>query len=264
MGKYFYSFFLSLEQYTHNRLEFFLGRLRNIAVLILLYYVWIGVSSATGKFSSFTTNELVTYVLLANILRSFIFGAQSRRIAIEINDGIFSVYLVRPVNHFILFYFRELAERSALLVSALIEVTIFAAILHIHILFPQHIIQWMWFLLSVFLAHTLYYTMSYAINLIAFWSREAMGPRFLFEWFLEFASGAYFPLNVLRPIYFFFLGALPFIGVIFVPLMVYLGKIKYNDIPAYIGLQAWWILVSGLITFILWKKGLKRYSGEGI
>lgn len=93
MGKYFYSFFLSLEQYTHNRLEFFLGRLRNIIVLILLYYVWIGVSSATGKFSSFTTNELVTYVLLANILRSFIFGAQSRRIAIEINDGIFSVYL---------------------------------------------------------------------------------------------------------------------------------------------------------------------------
>lgn len=264
MRKYFYSFLLSLEQYTHNRLDFLLGRLRNIVVLILLYYVWIGVSSATGKFSSFSTNELVTYIILANILRSFIFGSQSRRIAIEINDGIFSVYLVRPINHFALFYFRELAERIILVLSALLEVVVFISILNIDISFPQHAIYWFWFIASVLLAHILYYTMSYGINLIAFWSREAMGPRFLFEWFLEFASGAYFPLTILRPVYFFFLGALPFIGVMFVPLMIYLGKIKYSDIPAYIGLQAWWILVSGIIAFVLWKKGLKRYSGEGI
>lgn len=264
MGKYFHSFALSLEQYTHNRLDFFLGRLRNIIVLLLLYYVWISVSKTTGTFSSFTTNELVTYVLLANILRSFIFGSQTRRIAIEINDGIFSVYLVRPINHFILFYFRELAERCVLVLSALLEVIVFASILNIHISFPHQAIYWLCFIASLFLAHILYYIMSYSTNLIAFWSREAMGPRFLFEWFLEFASGAYFPLTILRPIYFFFLGALPFIGMMFVPLMIYLQKIKYSDIPVYIGLQAWWIAVSGLIAFILWKRGLKRYSGEGI
>lgn len=106
--------------------------------------------------------------------------------------------------------------------------------------------------------------MSYAVNLIAFWSREATGPRFLFEWFLEFASGSYFPLTILRPAFFLFLGSLPFIGVMFIPLMIYLGNIGYCDIPAYLTIQAWWILASGVIARVLWKKGLKKYTSEGI
>lgn len=264
MRKYLRAFSLSIEQYTHNRLDFLLGRLRNIVVLILLYYVWIAVSGTTGKFSFFTTNELVTYVILANILRSFIFGSQSRRIAIEINDGIFSVYLIRPINHFVLFYFRELAERLILTISALVEIIVFISILNIQIELPVNTTHVFWFLLSVFLAHALYYVMSYTVNLIAFWSREAMGPRFLFEWFLEFASGAYFPLTILRHGFFLFLGTLPFIGVMFIPLMIYLEKIHCDHIPSYITIQLWWIVASGILAYVIWKKGLKKYTGEGI
>lgn len=115
MRKYLCAFSLSLEQYTHNRLDFLLRHLRNIIVLILLYYVWMSVSAATEKFLSYTTSELITYVILANILRSFIFGSQSRRIALEINDDIFSTYLVRPINHFILFSRTRRTPRTYLL-----------------------------------------------------------------------------------------------------------------------------------------------------
>lgn len=264
MRKYLRAFTLAFDQYTANRLDFFLGRLRNIIVLLLLYYIWLAVSAGTGTFSFFTTEELVTYVLLAHTLRSCIFGSRSPRIASEINEGIFSTYLVRPVNHFVLFYFRELAERCILLFSAILESVVFVLIIKPVLVFPSASTQILLFIFSVFLAHILYYTLSYAVSLIAFWSREAMGPRFLFEWFLEFASGAYFPINILSPLYMLMLGSLPFIAVMFIPLMIFIGKINYCDIPTYLAVQGCWILLTGVMTYLIWKKGLKKYTGEGI
>ncbi len=260
-NKYFTAFHLSLSEQLTYRFNFIVGRVRNIIILLLLYYVWIELTRHTGQFASFTREELITYVFLVNILRSFIFGSQSRRIASEINDGTFSSYLTKPVNHFLHFYARELAERLVLTFTAIIEVVILSLILDLNLLVPNSISIISLFLVSLFLAHVLYYILSYCISLLAFWSREAMGPRFLFEWLLEFASGAYFPLNIVSPFFFTILQMLPFMYLIFSPAMIYLDQYSALEI---IFTQILWIITSGLLAIYIWQKGLRRYTGEGI
>ncbi len=264
MKKYARAFQSSISHQLTYRFNFFIGRLRNIIALLLLYSVWFELSKKTGLFAGYTHEQLTTYVFGMHLIRSVVLGTQSRRVAQEINDGTFSVYLTKPVNHLLFFYFRELGERLLLFFSAIIEIATFGWILDV-----PFVVQNQWSVLLLFLAallaaHILYYILSYLVNLIAFWSREALGPRFLFEWFLEFASGAYFPLSIVsRPI-FFLLHILPFSWLLFVPMEIYLGRLDLFHSATSVAIQLGWVVVVGVGTWLVWRKGLRAYTGEGI
>lgn len=264
MKKYFWAFRLSLARQLAYRFNFLLGRLRNIMVLLILYYLWTALAQKTGRFAGYSREELMTYIFGVMILRAIVFGSQSRHIAKEINEGNFTNYLVKPLNHFLFFYFRELAERGLLLLSTMIEILIVGTILKIQWILQLDSRIIIFAIASVILAHFLYYIISYALSLIAFWSREAMGPRFLFEWILEFASGAYFPLTIVSGMMFSIFHSLPFIHLIFTPMSIYLGKLNQQEMLGAIILPVLWIAVAGIVARLLFKRGLKRYSGEGM
>jgi ABC-2 type transport system permease protein len=264
MGKYLTVFKTSWQRELEYRTNFLLGRLHSIVILILPYFVWTSLASASGKFASYSLAELVTYVFGVNILHSIIMGSQSRRTAFEINDGTFSIYLLKPINHFWYVFWSELAQRSMNLIMAVVEVIILAKLLGARIIWQHDINVIFFFLLSIFFAVFLYFILSYLVSLIAFWSREAMGPRFLFEWFLEFASGAFFPLNILSGVFYAFLVFLPFAYLVYFPLSVYIGRLGFWQIITGIFIQLIFIVLFGFLTMFVWRKGLRRYSGEGI
>jgi ABC-2 type transport system permease protein len=182
----------------------------------------------------------------------------------EINSGDFSKYLSYPINFYWFNFWREFAQRAIHMVSAVLEVIIFAIILNVELLIQINWLLILFFLISTALAVFLYYNLSFLVSLLAFWSREAHGPRFMFEWLLEFASGAYFPLDILPQIIFGILFRLPFFYIIYFPISIYLGKFTIGENIFYIGLQIIWIALLVLLTNIVWQQGLKRYSGEGI
>ena len=257
---------MSLSEQVTYRFGFFFARLRGLFVLVTLFFVWSAVSMKTGFFAGYSREELMTYVFGAHILRSLVFGSQSRRIASEIHDGTFSLFLVRPVNHFLFYYARELSERLLLGFFAVLEVGIIVVFFDSTFLFPSHLSVFFFVFLSVFLSHMLYYCMSYGMSMLAFWSREAMGPRFLFEWILEFLSGAFFPVSIVATnvalVFLFF--ALPFIYLVFMPLTIYLERVPGNQLFLSFVWQGMWIaIVAGLLR-ALWRRGLRAYTGGGI
>ncbi len=264
MKKYLWAFKMSFAHMTTYRLNFFIGRLRNVIIFLLFYFVWLTLTRDNGRFAGFTTEELTTYVVLVTLMRPLIFGDQSRRIAMDINDGSFSQYLIKPVNHFVFFYFRELAERSLLFISALVEIVLLSILFKIHYIFPQNIEAFSLFLAGLFFAHILYFVISYAVSLLAFWSHQAMGPRFLFEWFLEFASGAFFPIRILSAGWQSVLALLPFMYLIYAPVGLYLGWFSASEIQGIFTAQIFFIFLAAIIARVVFRRGLLRYSGEGI
>jgi ABC-2 type transport system permease protein len=264
MKKYFQIFKISWAKELHYRVNFFLGRLHNIIVLLLLFYVWKSLTLKSGYFAGYTELQLVTYVFGVNILKSIIFGSQSRAIAEEINSGEFSKYLTVPVNYFWFNFWKQSAQRLINFIFALFEVILFVFILKTSIYIQTDMKTLALFTVICFLSMLLYYILSYLASLVAFWSREALGPRFLFEWLLEFCSGVFFPLNILGQFIFSGLAFLPFFYLIYFPLRVYLKFYSYEQIFLGIFIQIIWILVAGKICHLFWKKGLIKYTGEGM
>lgn len=264
MKKYWTIFKVSWQRQLEYRFNFLLGRLRNIMVLLLFYYLWRQLAYGAGNFAGYAENELITYVFLANILRSIVFGGQSREIAQAINRGNLSAFLIKPINFFAYNFAKEAGERTVLFISSLLEVFIFAILLKADLIWQNRLEPLLLFLLACFLAMILYSLLGFSISLTAFWSREAMGPRFLFEWLLEFASGSFFPLNILGDAAFAVLSALPFMYLIYFPLEIYLGRLSGAQAAAGIAAQIALIAFFGFAAAKIWKNGLKKFSGEGI
>ena len=133
-AKYRVIFTISWQRELEYRFNFYLGRLRNIIVMLLLYFVWMSLTSKSGRFAGYAQTELITYVFGINILRALTFGAQSRQVAGDINDGSFSAYLIMPVNHLLRTFMGELAQRSLYAMTALAEVLLFAFLLKVDLM----------------------------------------------------------------------------------------------------------------------------------
>lgn len=262
--KYLTIFKISWQKELEYRFNFILGRLRSITTMLLLYFVWLSLTRKRGLFAGYSQAELVTYVFGISILRSVVFGSQSRQVASDINDGMFSTYLIMPVNFFFRTFSSELAQRTLYAGTAAVEVLLFVFLLKAGLLLQEDAAFLALFGIAAALALALYFLLSYMISLLAFWSREAMGPRFLFEWFLEFASGAYFPLDILSPGLFAVLGSLPFASIMYFPMQIYLGRLTPAEAGQGILLQMVWIVLFSFLVRWVWKKGLRKYTGEGM
>ncbi|MFH1232635.1 MAG: ABC-2 family transporter protein, partial [Patescibacteria group bacterium] len=182
----------------------------------------------------------------------------------EINDGTFSKYLYMPITFPVFIFFRSLAERTIYFISAILEVTFFILIVKANLFIQINFIYLMYFIISLILAYFIYFVMSFSFNLLSFWSREAHGPIFLFTWISEFTSGEFYPLNILSPVFFSFLSILPFAYLLFYPIMIYFGKVSGYEIIKIMCLQLFWIALFSVLAAFIWKKGLRKYSGEGI
>jgi ABC-2 type transport system permease protein len=264
LRKYSTVFAITWQKELEYRFNFVLGRMRNIIVMLLLFFLWTSLTMKSGKFAGYTQQELITYVFGINILRSVVFGTQSRQVAADINDGMFSTFLIMPMNHFFRTFSAELAQRSISSAMATVEVVLFAVLMRVDLLLQRDGTVLALFFLSLILATILYFLLSYLMSLFAFWSREAMGPRFLFDWILEFASGAYFPLDILSRSFFTALQVLPFASIVYLPMQIYLGRYSFREATAGILFQAAWIAFFSVVVGWVWRRGLRKYTGEGM
>src|SRR5258708_20477902 len=133
MKKYWFVFSIYWQEGLSRRASFMMERFRALVVLISFYYFWSALLKHRTSFVGYDRQQMLTYVLGMNILRSIVFATRTEEIAGEINHGRLSGYLLKPVNFLVYTLFRDLSEKSINLVSSIIEV--FGLIY----LFPVHL-----------------------------------------------------------------------------------------------------------------------------
>lgn len=264
MKKYLTVFRLEVKRKFEYRFNFFLEQLRALIVFILLYSVWTNLTMNSRFFAGYSQLELVTYVVGVTLLYPLMFSQQTRQIAMEINSGTFSQLVIKPLNYFWYNFARECADRILSFFFSLFLLFTLFGLLHYNVLLQGNIGTLALFILATALAAFLSSLISFAVNLVAFWSREASGPRFVLEWITYFTSGQFFPLNILSPVLYGIIIVLPFAYILFVPIQIYLGRLTTLQMWGAIVIQIIWIGIISFLARYIWKKGVARYSGEGI
>ena len=238
-------------------------RFRALVVLVSFYYFWSALLKHRTSFAGYDRNQMITYVLGMNGLRSIVFATRTEEIASEINHGRLSSYLLKPVNFMLYTLFRDLSEKSINLVSSIIEVIGLILIFLIKLQWPQDVHTWLLFLASIAGATWLYFILSFMTGCWGFWTSESWGPRFLLELFLEFTAGVFFPLDVLPQLAQQIIKSFPSPYLVFFPLQIFLGKLNSTQIINGFLTQMFWILaISGLARRV-WSKGMLNYSALG-
>src|SRR3990167_6903901 len=83
--------------YRFKVLSYRVGEVMEIVVLILM---WSAIYNTQDMIAGFTKKEMITYILIGNLINVTVRNFLSEVVAGDIKDGRLSIFLVRPMSYF--------------------------------------------------------------------------------------------------------------------------------------------------------------------
>jgi ABC-2 type transport system permease protein len=125
----------------------------------------------------------------------------------------------------------------------------------------------LWAIASIALGFLMMFLINYSAGILAFWLTRTDGIRSLLRFIRDILAGvfvplSFFPIAVQKALFF-----LPFQFTAYVPVRVFIGSYELAgismDIPLIVGLQAAAVLAMWGLSWLLFRLGIRRYTGVG-
>ena len=263
MKPYFVAYSIALQETLQRRSSLIMDRVGGFAIVVSLYSFWTALIGDKADFLGYTRDEMLTYVLALNVLRSFVFTGRGWQLVGEISSGRISSYLVRPISYHGYALSLDLAQKSVHVVASFLEVGLLAWLAGGRLFMPGDPVTWLLFALAVAMSSLLFFFLEFMVASLAFWTSESGGPLFCFELFLQFAAGAFFPLDVLPQAIRSALETTPFPYMVYFPVRIFLEKVPPAEALRLLSMEALWLAAVMTASLWVWKRGVRSYAAEG-
>ena len=241
------------------RFRLVLWILSGFVVLFANYFLWRAIfsSSGTGLMSGFTFTDMLVYILLMYAVLEMTGSPAGWIIGREVQDGSIAMNLIRPINYSARLF--SCAVGGNMFTTVVIGGPLFLIvgfIFHGTTALPQVAL----FALSVFLSFCICHFFDMCFSMISFYTTYIWGLQMLKFALIRFLAGGLIPFVLMPESMARVFGLLPFAGLGYTPVMIFLGKYSGGDILVYIGLQIFWALFFWWLSVILWRWAIKRLT----
>ena len=250
-----------------HRVRYVVGVLNYMTYVAVNYYLWEALYADVppgGSRAGFTLKEMTTYVSIGWIMRAAYFSNADNILAARINKGEINSDLLRPVSLFIQFYGAAIGEAIFRLIFMALPVLVLA-LLVFDVSAPANSTHALCFVYSVFLAFHLFFAVNFMTGLVAAWTEKIQGFLWAKFMLIQFLSGLLFPLTFLPnwPWLQNTFKYLPFKGISYTPLQVYLGRIEGVELRNELIVQSVWTIVLLLLCLFMWSRVRRRLETLG-
>ncbi len=264
---------ISLAERLAYRGDFVLGTLMRFLPIITQIFLWWAIFQAinpedpnAARLTGYSFQDIVAYYLLTMLGRAFSsMPGLSSSIATKIRDGEIKKFLVQPVDLISFLFWSRVAHKIAYYVIATVPfILVFYLCRHYFTLGSPDLITWLLFVASLFLSFALGFYLEACIGLVGFWMLEVSSLLFVYMLFQFFLSGHMFPLELIKEPYSrAIIGVLPFKYLAYFPAAVFLGKVQGTALAIDMAMLVGWTLFFYVMSRVIYRRGLKRYSGYG-
>lgn len=224
--------------------------------------ILMGVWTQAAQRSNFGLSpvDFARYFLTVFLVRQFTVVWVVWEFEREVVEGKLSPRLLQPLDPAWHHIASHISERVARIPFALLLVVLF------FVLYPQafwipSLGQTLLFSLAVVMAFMLRFVIQYTFAMFAFWTERASALENLWFLFYLFLSGLIAPLDVFPESVRAFVLCTPFPYLIDFPVSIIVG-LPVDIGRGFLSTIGWTLLFLGL-NRILWRQGLKKYSGMG-
>jgi ABC-2 type transport system permease protein len=266
MKRYLTVFRISLQQEFVYRANFVMWRLRNILQFLLIFFLWDSIyAQPQREVFGYDKAKILTYIFALLLVRAFVLSARGIEVGGEIANGSFTNYLLKPISYIKYWLVRDLSSKALNMLFATLEFGLLYLLIKPSFFLQTNPVFVLGFLISVAIAMLIYFLLLFVVSMPSFWYPEgAWGFQFLLTAvFVEFLSGAIFPLDVLPQNIQKLINLTPFPYLIFYPIQIYLGRVDRAMFIKGFAISAIWLLLLLYILKILWNRGLKVYQSYG-
>jgi ABC-2 type transport system permease protein len=237
--------------------------LTDVVPALVMPLVWLSAYNGRPAIGGYTPGEMVLYYLCMVTFTNFVVAHLMWDVAMEIKEGQFSVYLVRPFSYFQTTLIRNLAWRVFRL---LVFVPMLALAVWIYAPHLTHT-RFEWgptFWLSLMMGHLVSFMLSYALGLLALFFQEVFSVYNIYYIPMLFLSGQLVPIGVFPEWLQALSRYMPFQYTVALPTEVFMGRVPDAVAWQGIGMQVAWTVSLYLLAKLFWRKGLLYYTGVGM
>jgi len=209
-----------------------------------------------------TLAQMVSYVILSWIGRSFYFNSIDRTLAQQVVDGEIAMQLIKPFHVQTVMMSEALGE--ALFRMLLFTVPIMVVVVPLFgMMAPPEPSLYGWTVLSFLLAFLVNSQLNFLVGCLAFYLKNIVGVIRAKMIMMEFLTGVLVPFTFFPSWVQEVVGWLPFQAVSYIPVTVYLGLRPENQLQEALLIQAAWALGLFLAGRMIWNASVKRVTLQG-
>lgn len=242
------------------RFDFCFSLVASIMTAGLLYYLWSAIYRNSTHIV-LSMHALLTYVVLGQAF-SFTRIAQAQRRMIDratnsIQQGNIVFDLLRPIDYQVLQFSNSFGMFVAEFVLIDLPAYVFALVVF-RIGTPASVSAALGFAVSVIGAFVLAFALDFLLTILAFWTSSVQGIMYAKKAVLDILAGSVIPLSLFPDWLRHAALVLPFRGIAFTPLSIYIGTTSGAAILVSILMQMIWAAVLVLATRLVWLRALRR------
>jgi ABC-2 type transport system permease protein len=234
--------------------------LQSLTQLIVMLFLWQAVFQTSQTIQGYHFDEMVQYYLGVTVLSYFCFFAIDWEVNSDVHSGNFGNILLKPVPIMAYYFSRMIGDRLANLCFALLPIGIISIFLLRTSSQIQNLATLLLSVLSIFLAMVLWFFLSFAVAMLAFWLENIFFILTVKEIIIQFFSGLLIPMAFFPKTIQHVLAFLPFRYLAYEPMQLFNGFYSPQVALAIVCKQVIWTVILFLSAKGLLKLGLKKYT----
>jgi ABC-2 type transport system permease protein len=248
------------------RLRYYTGIITYLLNVTVYYFIWTAVYASATKTSAavggYNLPQMLTYVSVGWIIRSFYWSTIDQEIAYEVIEGKIAMALIKPVSVQGMWLARAVGESCFRLILLTVPV---AAV--IGLIFPvlrpasgQHLAL---FLLAIPASFLLMGGINFMVGTCAIPLHSILSLIRAKFWLIELLSGLLIPLTFFpKPIQ-VLSHWLPFEHIAYTPLQIYLGKLSVPEAARAVGMSWAWVVLLLWAGHLWWNHAVQKITSHG-
>lgn len=253
---------IAIQETIAYRASMLIWILTDTTTAITMPLVWAS-AARVGTIQGYAVGEMTLYYLCTLIVTSFVTCHMMWDVAYQVREGVFSIYLVRPMSYYQWQFVNNLAWRT---LRPLLALPIFGILYWLYqpILKGAHLHFSPEFWVSLFMGHLVSFSTVMAMASISLFVQEAFAIFELYYVPHLFLSGYMFPVALLPDWARNLTKMLPFYYTNGAPVEMLVGKLSGPAAMQTIVIQAAWVVGALWAGQKMWKLGLRHYTAVGM
>ncbi len=227
---------------------------------LVAMFVWTA-AAGDGELTGIQKSAFVAYYLVLILVNQLTYSQSNWTVGDIIREGTLNHWLIRPLSPLYQILSSEIAGKVVYLIFTVPIVIILMILLKPT--FSFSISEFLIFWLALILAWALRFLWGLWVALLAFWATRADALLALQDSLVFIFSGMIAPVALLPGLLQEIAVYLPFRYMVGFPVEILTAYLSNSQIQMGLIIQTFWVAVASLVCWIIWKKGITRYSAIG-
>jgi len=268
VGLYFHFIRLAFLKFLAYRLRYYTGVVSYTIFVSGHYYLYTALfasrvaDSGDATIGGLTLSEMVTYVAVSWIGRSFYFNNIARDLMRMITEGEIAMQLIKPFHVQTVMMFEAIGESGFRLIMFTLPIMVVIVPLF-HIDGPPESILYLWTFISFCLALVIYSQINFLLGCLAFNMKNIQGVLRAKMVSMDFLTGVVVPFTFFPEWFQRAVEWLPFQGISYIPVTIYLGKRPGDELYAALLLQLAWAVGLFVAGRLIWRVSVRNVVVQG-